>query len=99
MENDFASGNWVVRAGCEDEFVARWTEFLQWTRAAAPGLHSVHLIRDLEDSRHFVSVASWDSADAMQRWRSVPEFAERLAACRALCDDFRGSSYTLAATA
>ena len=26
-----------------------------------------------------------------------PEFAERLSACRALCDEFRGSSYTLAA--
>jgi heme-degrading monooxygenase HmoA len=97
MSEELASGNWCVRQGREEQFVARWAEFLEWTRSAAPGLRSARLIRDREDPRHFISFADWDSADAMASWRSLPGFAEHLGACRELCDDFRGSSYTLAA--
>ena len=97
MSEEFASGNWCVSPGREEEFVARWTEFLEWTRAAAPGLGSARLIRDAEDPRHFISFATWENAEAMQQWRSLPGFADHLSACRALCGDFRGSSYSLAA--
>ena len=38
MDELFASGDWHVTAGSEDEFVQRWTEFLEWTRAEHPGL-------------------------------------------------------------
>jgi heme-degrading monooxygenase HmoA len=99
MGEHFASGNWVVRAGREDDFVARWKEFLEWTRASAPGLVSARLIRDGGDSRHFISFAIWESAQMIEKWRSLPGFGTRLSACRELCDDFRGSSYTVAATA
>ena len=97
MSEGFASGNWCVTAGREEEFVARWTAFLEWTRVSAPGLRSARLIRDVEDPRHFVSFADWESADAMGRWRSLPGFIEKLEACRDLCEDFRGSNYTVAA--
>ena len=97
MHDQYASGNWMVTQRREDEFVKRWTEFLEWTRASFPALRAAQLIRDEDDSRHFISWAGWESADAMQAWRSRPEFADKLGACRALCDDFRGSSYTLAA--
>jgi heme-degrading monooxygenase HmoA len=97
MSDQFASGNWVVRQGGESEFVARWTEFLEWTRACAPGLVSAQLIQDSDDPRHFISFASWESVETMQTWRSLPAFRDRLSACRELCDDFRGSSYTVAA--
>ena len=92
----YASGNWVVTKGREEEFVRRWTEFLQWTRASFDELGSAHLIRDEETPAHFVSFATWQSVEALREWRSRPEFAVRMGACRALCDDFRGSSYTLA---
>jgi len=92
----YASGNWVVTKGREEEFVRRWTEFLQWTRASFDELGSAHLIRDEETPAHFVSFATWQSVEALREWRSRPEFALRMGACRALCDDFRGSSYTLA---
>ena len=97
MSNQYASGNWVVNPGREQEFIARWMEFLEWTRASSPGLDSARLIQESEDPRHFISFATWDSADAMRVWRSQPEFANKLAACRELCQDFRGSSYTVAA--
>lgn len=97
MNNPYASGNWVVTPGCETRFVERWTEFLEWTRSSFTELESARLIQDGEDSRHFVSFASWNSADAMKIWRSRPEFDEKFGACRALCDDFRGNSFILAA--
>jgi heme-degrading monooxygenase HmoA len=98
MNHPYASGNWVVSPGREKEFIERWTEFLVWTRASSAGLRSAHLIRDQEDPRHFISFADWENAEAMQAWRSLPDFARNLSACRALCDDFRGSTYTVAAT-
>jgi heme-degrading monooxygenase HmoA len=97
MSEEFASGNWCVNAGREEEFVARWTEFLEWTRSCAPGLGMARLIRDAEDPRHFISFASWESPEEMSRWRSLPGFLAKLKACRDLCEDFRGSSYTVAA--
>ena len=97
MNEDFASGDWRVNAGQEEEFVARWTEFLEWTRGSAPGLRMARLIRDEDNPRHFVSFASWESAEAMSTWRSLPGFMAKLKACRDLCEDFRGSSYTVAA--
>ena len=97
--DQFASGNWLVSQDRDTEFVGRWKEFLEWTRASVAGLRSAHLIQDREDPQHFISFAAWESAEAMQAWRSLPDFGQHLNACRALCDDFRGSSYTLAAMA
>jgi len=93
----YASGNWVVTQGREEEFIRRWIEFLQWTRAAFDDLGSARLIRDEETPGRFVSFATWKTSEALREWRSRPEFAERMGACRALCDDFRGSSFALAA--
>jgi len=94
----YASGNWVVTAGNEAEFMARWTEFLGWTREAAPGLRWARLIQDAENPRHFISFASWESLEALRSWRSLPEFPSKMGACRALCDDFRGGDYTVVVT-
>ena len=93
-----SSGNWVVRAGSEDEFIARWTDFLKWTRDSAKGLGSASLIRASDNPRHFISFAEWDSPDSLKAWRSLPDFALKLGPCRALCDEFNGTDYTLAAT-
>ena len=90
-----ASGDWRVRTGCEDEFVGRWTEFLQWTWENAPGFLRARLIQDPEEPAHFISFAEWESPAGLQAWRRLPDFATRLGACRALCEDFRGSNYRL----
>ncbi len=94
----YASGDWVVTAGNEQAFIGRWTEFLGWTREAAPGLRWARLLQDDKDPRHFVSFASWESLEALGSWRALPEFPSRMGACRALCDDFRGGDYTVAVT-
>jgi heme-degrading monooxygenase HmoA len=92
-----ASGDWHVRPGREDEFVAGWTEFLEWTKANAPGFLGARLIRDAEDGTHFISFAEWASPAVRQAWRGLPEFPIKFGACRALCDEMRGRDYELAA--
>jgi heme-degrading monooxygenase HmoA len=92
----YASGNWVVRDGSTDEFIARWSDFLEWTKAEVEGFRFASLIRETPNPSHFISFAEWDSDAAMQAWRSKPAFAEKLGACRELCDDFRASDYVRA---
>jgi heme-degrading monooxygenase HmoA len=93
---NMASGDWQVRRGSEDEFIARWTEFLEWTKASAPGFLGARLIRDTEQPTHFVSFAEWESGAARQSWRRLPEFASKMGACRALCEDMKGGDYDVA---
>ena len=93
---NYASGDWRVRPGSEDDFIARWTEFLDWTRESAPGLLSARLIRDADEPGHFVSFAEWQSLASLNAWRGLADFATKLGACRAICEDFRGTNYTLA---
>jgi|SRR5215211_2487104 len=89
----YASGNWRVSEGNEDQFVARWTEFLEWTRDSAKGFEEANLIRDAAHPLHFVSIARWADDASQQAWRELPEFGEKLGACRELCDDFQGGSF------
>jgi heme-degrading monooxygenase HmoA len=92
----FASGSWHVANGNAAEFLERWRAFLEWTRDSSPGFVTAILIQDVAQPRHYISVASWASAEARAAWQSNPVFAERLGSCRMLCDDFSGGSYRLA---
>lgn len=92
----YASGNWLVTEGKEDQSVERWTAFLGWTRSNAPGPIHARLIRDLADPRHFVSFALWEDAATRGAWKTTDGFAEHLGACRALCEEFSGADFDLA---
>ena len=98
MTEHWASGSWQITPGKEEEFVQRWTEFLSWTRENREGFNQARLLKDHKDPQHFVSVAEWESPEARAGWQNDPGFPERMGACRALCTDFYGSDYTLAAT-
>jgi heme-degrading monooxygenase HmoA len=93
----YSSGDWHVRAGSEEAYVARWTEFLDWTRDSAPGFASARLVRDVAESGHFVSLGEWDSAQAAAAWMTLPGFAAKYGACTKLCEQAQGSRYELAA--
>ena len=93
----YASGNWRVTEGNEEEFVTRWTDFLEWSREQVPGLENATLIRDEQDPRHFVSMATWADVGSRRSWQSHPTFAEKLGACRSLCDGLDSGSFELAA--
>jgi heme-degrading monooxygenase HmoA len=94
----FTSGNWVVKAGREDEFVARWTEFVQWSidTMGAGVSDAPILIRETASPNHFVSFGGWKDTETVQSWRRSVAFPERLGRCRELCDEFVAGDYTVA---
>ena len=92
----YSSGNWLVKEGSEEDFVSRWTAFVEWSLENAPGFVTGLLIQDSDNPRRFLSLGAWDTAEAMQAWRQMPEFQELFEACRELCDEVQVSSYTLA---
>jgi heme-degrading monooxygenase HmoA len=95
--DQYASGNWTVRAGSEDEFIARWRAFLTESTKTAEGFGTARLLRDSDDPRHFLSFSDWSDAGAREAWKSSPAFAKGMAACRELCDEFVGFDYSQAA--
>lgn len=94
----FSSGNWIVKDEREDEFIARWTDFAQWSvEEMGPGAtESPILIQDSANPRHFISVGGWRDPETVESWRDHPEFQEHLGRCRELCDDFVAGDYTVA---
>jgi quinol monooxygenase YgiN len=69
---------------------------VEWSLKNAPGLVTGILIQDSDNPRRLLSLGAWDTAEAMQAWRQMPEFQELFEACRELCDEVQVSSYTLA---
>jgi heme-degrading monooxygenase HmoA len=90
----YASGNWLVKEGSEREFVARWRDWLTASTRDVPGFGSARLLQDRSDPRHFVSVSEWADPDSRDAWKSSPAFAEGLASCRFLCEDFQGGDFS-----
>jgi len=93
MAEHYASGSWQVSLGRGEEFVRRWTEFLQWTRKDHPAMLSATLLRDTRTPGHFVSFAEWTDEQSRTAWKASPEFGRYFGACRELCDDMTGSDY------
>ena len=93
----YSSGNWLVKEGSEEEFVGRWTAFVEWSLKNAPGVESAILVRDSANPDRFLSLGAWDTAEAMQAWRQMPQFQESFSARQELCDEAQVHSYTLVA--
>jgi heme-degrading monooxygenase HmoA len=98
VADQYVSGDWRVRAGSEEEFIARWRAFTSWSLHNAPGAASFVLIRDLDEPGHFLSFGRWTDLESVRAWRARPEFADLLGRCRALCEAFRAGDYALAAS-
>jgi len=86
-------GVWVTKPGHEEDFIATWRELGDWTQTEIGGNASAKLLRDLADPRRFVSIGPWDSLEAIEAWRALPGFRERVARMRELLDSFE--PYTL----
>ena len=83
----YTHGTWHVKAGHEDEFVAAWTEFVDWTQTFLPHAGAT-LMQDRDDPSRFVSFGPWRSVDEVQLWRAETGFQERLAQLRELLESF-----------
>jgi quinol monooxygenase YgiN len=94
----YSSGEWLVRTGSEEEFVSRWTTFIEWTSNNAEGAEFFVLVRSTEEPRKFLSLGVWESEEAQEAWREMLRLQELLGQCRKLCEEFEFRPYTLVAS-
>jgi heme-degrading monooxygenase HmoA len=73
----FTMGRFEVEPGNEDAFIAAWSEFASWASQRA-GAGTLRLYRDVRNPGRFISLGQWDAAEAVQAWKSSPEFKERI---------------------
>ena len=97
MDEQYVSGDWVVKPGSEDEFTRRWLAFTEWSQQR-PGARRFLLLRDDGRPGHYISLGIWEDRASIDAWRSSPEFAELRGVVVELCDSFHGSDYTLVAS-
>ena len=96
MESEhYASGDWLVRQGSEEEFIAKWRDWLSRSSSGTAGFGWARLLRSNDEPRRFTSFSAWDDAGARDAWKQSPDFAEGFSTCRGLCDEFRGGDFTV----
>jgi heme-degrading monooxygenase HmoA len=88
---------WVVRSGREEEFVARWKDLAEWTAGNVRGAGTARLLQDMEHPGRFISVAPWESREALAAWRSQLGYQERLGRLRELLETFTPSTLAVRA--
>ena len=87
METHYTLTTWQVQANHEDEFVRRWSEWVEWSHREgldAPAL----LLRDVDDPHTFISFGPWQSIAAVKSWRALAGYQERVARLREVVDRF-----------
>jgi heme-degrading monooxygenase HmoA len=87
MTETYTSGTWDVKDGEEDAFVQAWTAFVEWA-SEMPGSGVFRLVRDLDEPQRYVSFAPWESFEAQNAWKELPEFRERIGRVRRHCENF-----------
>jgi heme-degrading monooxygenase HmoA len=94
MTETYTSGTWDVKTGEEDAFVQAWTAFVEWA-SEMPGSGVFRLVRDLDQPQRYVSFAPWESFEAQNAWKELPEFRERIGRVRRHCENFEPSTLEL----
>jgi heme-degrading monooxygenase HmoA len=92
VANPYTHTTWRVRPGLEDEFVERWTEWIEWSRHR--GLRaSAQLLRDVEEPNVFISLGPWESIHAVRSWRSLEGYHERVARLQEVVEGFEPRTF------
>lgn len=78
----YTSGTWIVKPGMEDAFIEAWGDFATWTTESVDGALWAVLSRDDQDPQKFISMGPWESREAIDAWRALPEFKEAFGAMR-----------------
>jgi quinol monooxygenase YgiN len=98
MAEHYASGVWHVGQGNDEQFVQKWTEFLQWSRENYPSMVVAKLLHDKGVPGRYMSYSEWADESSRDAWKQDPEFRTRIGACVALCEDMHGADYDVAAS-
>jgi heme-degrading monooxygenase HmoA len=96
-EGSWASGRWQVKEGKAEEFIQRWSDWLTRTSQNVPGFRSARLLRALDDPQRFTSISDWDDTASRDAWKASPGFQEGMDSAKALCEEFVGGDYDVAA--
>lgn len=94
MAETFTSGTWIVKPGEDDAFVEEWRSFVGWA-SEMPGSGPFRLVRNVDQPNMYMSFAPWETAEAQDAWKALPEFRERIGRVRSHCDDFTPSVFEL----
>ena len=78
----FSSGDWHVKRGEEDAFVAAWREDDEWTRRVFSTEAAGSLFRDRTDPNHFITLRPLPSEAVLIAWRENAGFSERMSRLR-----------------
>jgi heme-degrading monooxygenase HmoA len=85
---------WQVKPGFEDEFVGRWSEWIEWSHRQ--GLQSeARLLRDIERPTRFVSFGPWETLQAVRSWRRLEGYHERVARLQEVVESFEPETLEL----
>ena len=98
MGKCFSTTSWQVKDGKQEEFVGRWTTFLNWTRETQDGLIAAQLVADEQDRQRFLSVGEGHDSTARKAWQEAPQFMELFMPCLEVCDDVQSSQYEIKVT-
>ena len=94
MAETYTSGAWTVKPGEEEGFVQEWTAFVRWA-SEMPGSGTFRLVRDADQPNRYMSFAPWESFEAQQAWKQLPEFPQRIGRVRAHYEDFQPTTHEL----
>jgi heme-degrading monooxygenase HmoA len=92
MPGPYTHGVWRVKPGHGDEFVAAWTDLAEWTLQNARGAGWGKLLRDMHDEHRFVSIGPWESLAAIEAWRALDGWKQRVGRIRDLLVSFEPST-------
>jgi heme-degrading monooxygenase HmoA len=84
----YTYADWLIREGQEDEFVRIWTEFVEWSATDTDAALGGMLLQDSSDSRKFISIGPWKTAEAAYEWFQKPELEARSAQLREVAERF-----------
>lgn len=88
MSTPYTHTTWRVKPGREDEFVQRWSEWIDWSHRQglqAPAM----LLRDVESPSTFISFGPWASISAVRSWRGLAGYHERVARLQEVVESFQ----------
>ena len=95
----YTSGRWVVKEGCEEEFVEAWEEFARWSAENFEGASWARLGQQRDNPQHFLSLGSWLDDAEIEAWRAHPEFGRHMTRMEAMLADAEVATFNLRASA
>ncbi|MEO8282591.1 MAG: antibiotic biosynthesis monooxygenase family protein [Pseudarthrobacter sp.] len=93
----YTSGRWLVKPGHEEAFARAFAESgVDDVEPAIRGLlERPRLLRDLAQPRSYLSYAVWESREAIDQFRSRPDFPAMIARMKEHLDDMQISTLEL----